>query len=50
MKESMLDRIVRFLRDRLRQKRWRRAVTCLAAVVVFGVTYALILPAVTQSK
>ena len=33
-----------------RKKRWYRAVTCLAAVVVFCTTYALILPAITLEK
>lgn len=32
------------------QKRWQKAVTCLAAVVVFCTVYALILPAVTMEK
>ena len=33
-----------------RRKKWLTAVTCLAAVVVFCTTYALILPAVTLEK
>ncbi len=33
-----------------RRKRWRRAVTVLAAIVVFCTTYALILPAVTMEN
>ena len=33
-----------------RRKRWQKVVTCLAAVVVFCTTYALILPAITMEK
>lgn len=35
---------------RRRKKRWLAAVTCLAAAVVFGTAYALILPAITWEK
>ena len=35
---------------RRRKKRWRSAVTALAAVVVFCTTYALILPAITMAQ
>ena len=37
-----------FLSNRRKDTRWRKTVTCLAAVVVFVTTYALILPAITM--
>lgn len=37
-----------FLSNRRKDSRWRKTVTCLAAVVVFVTTYALILPAITM--
>ena len=33
-----------------RKQRWYQVMTCLAAVVVFCTTYALILPAITLEK
>lgn len=33
-----------------RKKKWMKAITCLAAVVVFCTVYALILPAITLDK
>ena len=50
MKESMFGRIWEFLRDALSGKGLRRAVTCLAAVLVFGVTLAHVRPAGTQTN
>jgi len=50
MNNNLWSLITAFLKQRMRNKRWRRAVTCLAAVVVFGVTYALILPAITMTN
>ena len=47
MRNNLSQRIHQYLKEHLRQKRWRRAMTVLAAVVVFCTTYALILPAVT---
>ena len=32
------------------KRRWHQVVTCLAAVVVFCITYALILPAITMER
>ena len=32
------------------KRRWHQVVTCLAAVVVFCITYALILPAITMES
>ena len=49
MNNNLLSRVAAFLKQRMRTKRWQRAMTCLAAVVVFGVTYALILPAITMT-
>ena len=49
MNQNVLSRVLEFLRRKMWNKRWQRAVTCLAAVAVFGVTYALILPAITLS-
>ncbi|MDO5549208.1 MAG: SpaA isopeptide-forming pilin-related protein [Eubacteriales bacterium] len=45
--ESLLRKAAKFMQSRRKNKRWRNLVTCLAAVVVFGTTYALILPAIT---
>lgn len=39
-----------YIDRRRRKKRWRGAVTALAAVVVFCTTYALILPAITMAQ
>ena len=49
MNNNLLSRVAAFLKQRMRMKRWQRVVTCLAAVAVFGVTYALILPAITMT-
>ena len=49
MNQNLLSRVLEFLRRKMWSKRWQKAVTCLAAVVVFGVTYALILPAITMT-
>ena len=40
----------RFIRANKRLKKWQRAVSLLAAVVVFVTTYALVLPAITLDK
>lgn len=47
MEGKLLARAAEFIREARRKKRWTKAVTALAAVVVFGTTYALILPAIT---
>lgn len=49
MNQNLLSRVLEFLRRKMWNKRWQRAVTCLGAVAVFGVTYALILPAITMT-
>lgn len=47
MEGKLLARAAEFLNQARNKKRWTKAVTALAAVVVFGTTYALILPAIT---
>ena len=49
MNQKLWSSVLEFLKRKVRTKRWQRALTCLAAVVVFGVTYALILPAITMT-
>ena len=50
MNHDLWSNILEILKRKLWNKRWQRVLTCLAAVVVFGVTYALILPAITMTK
>ena len=45
---SLWRKAAEFLNNRRKDKRWRKIVTSLAAVVVFVTTYALILPAITM--
>ena len=48
---DFLNRIVeRFIRANKRLKRWQKAVSVLAAVVVFATTYAFVLPAITLDQ
>ena len=48
---EFLNRIVeRFIRANRKLKRWQRAVSLLAAAIVFVTTYALVLPAITLDK
>ena len=47
---SDMQRQEGYAKSHRRKKRWLQAVTCLAAVVVFCTTYALILPAITMEK
>ena len=47
MKKEVLQDAERYAKAHKRKKRWHKVVTCLAAVVVFCTTYALILPAIT---
>ena len=49
MNENLLKRILAYLEKKLKEKRWRRAMTCFAAVTVFMTTYGLILPAITMT-
>lgn len=50
MREPGLKEAEKYENARQRKKRWYQVVTCLAAVVVFCTTYALILPAITLSQ
>lgn len=47
---SDLRRVKKIARQKKRHSAWRKAVTCVAALVVFCTTYALILPAITMEK
>lgn len=48
MKHDMLQQAASYTTAHQRKKRWHRIVTCLASVVIFCTTYALILPAITM--
>ncbi len=50
MNNSLISRILEFLRQLRRKRAWRRFTTCMAAVAVFVTTYALILPAITMGN
>ncbi|MCC8127775.1 MAG: hypothetical protein LIO92_10330 [Clostridiales bacterium] len=50
MGERVLKKIAEYLKDHRWKKKWQAVLTLLAAVVVFGTTYILILPAVTLEK
>lgn len=49
MERNILARAAEFLKKSTRHKRWRRALTGMAAVVVFITSYMMILPAITMS-
>ena len=46
--KNLLTQTLDFIQGRRRYRRWLRAVTAMAAVVVFVTTYLLILPAITK--
>ena len=48
MKQDALEDAEKYRKEHQRKNRWYKVVTCLAAVVVFCTTYALILPAITM--
>ena len=50
MKHDALQQAAEYTQRRRRRERWQKVVTCLAAVVVFCTTYALILPAIALEK
>ena len=50
MNESVLREAEMYASAHKRKRRWYQIVTCLAGVVVFCTTYALILPAITLEK
>ena len=45
MRQDAMETAEQYKKAHQRKNRWYRVVTCLAAVVVFCTTYALILPA-----
>ena len=50
MREQKENRVSGYLGRKRRNRKWHRFLTCLAAVVVFGTAYSLILPAITMTK
>ena len=46
----MLDQAEKYARAHRRRTRWHKVTTVMASIVVFGTTYALILPAITQER
>ena len=50
MERDMLSQAAAFLLEKRRKARWYKVVSCLAMVVVFCTTYALILPAITLAN
>ena len=50
MNEAILREAEMYASAHKRKRRWYQIVTCLAGVVVFCTTYALILPAITLEK
>jgi len=50
LKNDLLNQAAKYNKIHKHKKRWYRVVTCLAAIVVFCTTYALILPAITLEK
>lgn len=50
MKHELPQVATQYAKDHTRRRHWRQVVTCLAAIVVFCTTYALILPAITLEK
>lgn len=49
MQNSLPKKAQNYIKEHLREKRWKQVVTVLACVVVFCTTYALILPALTMT-
>lgn len=50
MKQETLPGAEKYTKKHIRTRRWYKVVTCLACVVVFCTTYALILPAITMEQ
>ena len=50
MRQAVLKQASKYAKAHQRRRRWHKAVSCLAAVVVFCTTYALILPAITLEQ
>lgn len=49
MNSTIWNRVIEYLKKKIREKRWRRLVTCMAGVVAFITTYVMILPAITMT-
>ena len=49
MNFNLLTKIAQILRNKQRYSRWQKVVSCMAVIVVFCTTYALILPAITMT-
>lgn len=49
-KDNILEQAWRFMQNQQKHRRWLRAMTAMAAVVVFVTTYLLILPAITMEN
>ncbi len=50
MKGKEPEKVSGYMKTHRLQKRWQKVIVCLASVVVFCTTYALILPAITLEK
>ena len=50
MQNRGTDYIRKILKDKVRQKRWRKVMLCLSCIVVFCTVYVLILPAITLER
>ena len=50
MKHTLTSKAAELMRKNGRHRRWRRAFSGMAAVVVFITTYMLILPAITMEN
>ena len=50
MDNRILSRATKYLSKQRKRARWHKIISILAAIVVFGTTYALILPAITMEK
>ena len=48
MRQYEIQNIEKYIAAHRKKRRWLRAMTCLAAVVVFATTYAMMLPALTR--
>lgn len=50
MNNNIFEDLMKIIKKKLQNRRWRQTVTALACAVVFSTTYALILPAITMTK
>ena len=49
MNQNLMERVILIMKQRMRSRGWRAAVTCLGAVIVFATAYILVLPAITKT-